>query len=36
MYERFLNNQPDDDSPASKHVAINMNSIFVVLTDDIL
>jgi hypothetical protein len=32
----FLNNQPDDDSPESKHVAINMNSIVVVLTNDIL
>ena len=36
MYEQFLNNQPDDDSPESKHVAININSIVVVLTDDIL
>jgi len=31
-----LNNHPDDDSPLSKHVAININSIFVVLTDGIL
>jgi len=28
--------RPDDDSPESKHVAININSIVVVLTDDIL
>jgi hypothetical protein len=35
MYQRFLNNQRDDDSPESKHVTININSI-VVLTDDIL
>jgi hypothetical protein len=36
MYERFLNNQSDDDSPETKHVAININSIVVVLTGDIL
>ena len=27
---------PDDDSPESKHFAININSNVVVLTDDIL
>ena len=32
----FLNNQHDDDSPEPKHVTININSIVVVLTDDIL
>ena len=36
MYEQFLNNQPDDDSPETKHVTIKINSIAVVLTDDIL
>ena len=29
-------NQPEDDSPESKHVAMNINFIVVVLTDDIL
>ena len=33
---KSYNNQPDDDSPQSKHVAMNINSIVVVLKDDIL
>ena len=31
-----VSNQPEDDSPESKHVAININFIVDVLTDDIL